>query len=621
MIFFILPLLGRKAAACICGILSGPKIPARIAGGVWIPVMGILAFLILSCPTGLENDSGTFYTVYTITFKPNNGDPTFYRQVVANNRAAAPDPKPSKEGYVFTGWYDSQDLANLYYFNVPVTADITLYAKWEPEPELETELTTKSFWAQRMDNNQYYQIQADLLAEGSYCKIWVEQDPKGSVSPALAQNMADVYDNNIYSKMIEAFNIGRIQVVLSNDSSRLLNNIMELADWLTDGDGKLSILLLDIQDTYDPSGNRSYVGGYFWTGNFYPQNSADLRRYSNETDMIYVDTYPGRPGEEGSNKTLAHEMQHLMNFVTSVVVRSSEPNKIDFMDLWIDEGLSSAAEYIYLGTHSNDRYEWFQEDPKGTIAKGNNFFVWGNYEDESVLDDYATVYLFFQWLRLQSGGGTEIYKSIISSKDYDYHAVTKAMKPSLGSLMTGDSDWSGLLKTWMAANYINAPDGLYGYRGEPKLDAVTARIAPAGTTSLQLLPGEGVYSITNDWGKTSSYASDRSPNIKYAGINPADTDFVSDDKTSPGGALLTYNVNIDTKSAAETGKLTGIAAGRGNRSAGAVSQARSAGNTAWEGPVSIDARDMLVRNGQSGEGFNRVFFPGAKVFTGEVHVE
>ncbi|MDR0388014.1 MAG: InlB B-repeat-containing protein [Treponema sp.] len=567
--------------------------------------MGLLALLVLSCPIELENRPSTFYTV---SFETGNGGSISSQYVAANAKVKVPQPAPSKEGYTFTGWYVGES-GERYYFNVPVTADITLYAKWEPKPE--TGSNTKTFWALRIDTNEHYQIQADLLAEGKYCKIWVEQDPKGSVSPAIARDVARNYDENIYAKMMGSFDIGQILVQDSSGGiSFTANSIMEFADWLTDEDGKLSILFLDIQDTYDPSGNRSYVGGYFWIGNLYQRDPSDLRQYSNQADMIYLDTYPGKPGEKDSNATLAHEMQHLMNFVTSVVKRNG------LMELWIDEGLSSAAEYIYLGDHSNDRYEWFQEDRKGTLAKGNNFFVWGNYSDDSILDDYATVYLFFQWLRLQAEDKA-IYKNVIGSQDTDYRAVTEAMKPFLGSLMASGSDWNGLLKTWLAANYINAPSGPYGYKGEPKLGNVRAKTAPAGTTSLQLLPGEGVYSMINAWGDISSYASNSGPNIKYTGIHDTNG-LVSDRETYPGGALLTYNASPNAKGSPETGKLTGIA---GNPSAGGVSRARSAGGTVLEGPVSIDARDMLVRNGQSGEGFDRALFPGVKVFAREAHGE
>jgi hypothetical protein len=82
--------------------LNNFKIPARIFRRVWIPVMGFLAFLILSCPSALEV-SRVFYTVI---FETNDGSFIAPQQVVANDKAKAPE-QPSRNGFIFTGWYDS----------------------------------------------------------------------------------------------------------------------------------------------------------------------------------------------------------------------------------------------------------------------------------------------------------------------------------------------------------------------------------------------------------------------------------------------------------------------------------------------------------------------------------
>jgi hypothetical protein len=469
-----------------------------------------------------------------------------------------------------------------------------------------TVLGTRDFWAVDMRTGKYYQTRADLLAEGQYCKIWVEQDSRERTGSAVAQAVARDYDENIYPKMRDHFGL---QFTEKDQNGLVISrkNTLELADWLADRDGKLSILLLDIKDGYNSSVSGSYTAGYFSSANFYQQSNSNL------ADMIYVDTYPGEPGKPGGNVTLAHETQHLMNFITSSQLRRNDSATYP-METWIDEGLSSAAEYIYLGDHPKDRYLWFNKDPKGTIARGNNFFVWGNYQDDSKLDDYATVYLFFQWLRLQSGG-TGIYKNIMTSPYSDYHAVAGAADKSMPG--NGYAGWDTLLKTWMAANYIKAPSGKYGYQNDGGLNEVQAKIAPGGITALQLLPGEGVYSIA---GKelTSYYNAGSGPNIKYAGlVKPAG---IVDDK-SPylGGVLLTYNANTDPKGTRETGRLTGLADMSGSGSGGVLSSQRSVAGTTWEGPVRIDARDMLARNGrrEEGEGFvPDAFLPGDWILEG-----
>jgi hypothetical protein len=495
---------------------------------------------------------------------------------------------------------------------LPVTAVLVLLffscdLDGKPNKENPNNTRTKTFWAQNLATTVHYQLQAELLAEGTYCKVWVEKN--SGVSANTARNMANAYDNNIYQKMIDVFSIRNFTY-----SGYNFSNIMELADALTDGDGKLTILLLDIKDGYRQGVNDSYVAGYFWAGNFYPPDlMPSVTRYSNQCDMIYVDISPGVPGSDDSNMTLAHEMQHLMNFVTSNVKRSNG------MDLWIDEGLSSAAEWVYLGRHDQSKLNWFNNNGvydnnstkviSSSIDEGNNFFVWENRVTDSnpypILDDYATVYFFFQWLRLQAGEDANtlalqsIYKDIITSTQYNHTAVLNALN---AKAQENYSDWGTLLKTWLAANYINAPGGPYGYRSELVLKDLKAPTVAPGTTTVELYPGEGVYSITNSAGSTNAQGQ----NIRYAGLKESPAQ-VSDDNVYAGGALLTYNINTDAADAQEQGITTGVAASV-SAAVSAAASAASGGRSAlpFTGPYRIGAGDLLRRNGkdESFSGFN-----------------
>jgi hypothetical protein len=433
------------------------------------------------------------------------------------------------------------------------------------------------FWAQDLTNDTFYRVTAKLLAEGRYCKVWVE-DSSLNVRPDTARKIAREYDNNIYGKMLSAFDDGKFTLPNEDDTDITLGNILEYADWLTDKDGKLSILLLDIRDGYTRQGD-SYTAGYFWGGNLLGGS------YSNRMDMIYLDTYPAVPGSKEAYQTLAHEMQHLMNFAATKLEQKPQ------MDVWIDEGLSSAAEYIYLGEQVEERYEWFNTDREGTIAKGNNFFFWGNLKNTSILDEYATVYLFFQWLRVQAGG-TGIYKDIMKSEFSDYRAVTAAAETSISWFsQESTKSWENLFRPWLAANYINAASGIYGYNSDSTLKDVKAKTAPAGTNSLPLLPGEAVYSKTDNDGSTSDYTSGSGVNIKYVGLKKDGT--VDGNKTYPDGWLLTYNANFNKSGASESGKLTGVA------DTSIIARSSSVGGSEWRKPVRIDARDMLARNGHN----------------------
>jgi len=469
---------------------------------------------------------------------------------------------------------------------------------------------TGNFWAIDMSTDRFYRVDAELLASNERCEVWVEKG-KG-VTAAMALEVANEYKNGIVDKMVDAFGI-------SIDNNGAPITIMDQADIFGDGNGKLCILLLDIKDNYKGV-NDSYVAGYFYSGDFYSKSTAEFYGFrSNERDMIYIDIYPGLNSKniKSTYMTLAHELQHLINFTTSQVVRRKTENgitSVTAMDTWIDEGLSSAAEVIYLGKQNIERLAWYCLNGTNNITSsihfGNNFFSWGNdmctthgngktncnYNCKkniyAILDEYATVYLFFQWLKIHYGD--DIYRSIISSKDHDYRAVTSKIGGDL------KNNWSELIKTWHAANFIYGSNQ-YGYNNvfSPLLGdygiTFKTHYAPTNLPNITLLPGEGVYSLANTNPNVSSAG-----NISYSFLskNPGavNTSFQS------GATLLTFNSSSNNKGNGEQGKVTGAAPPsiiispndnvQGSRSAVSAP-------SMFKGPFPIGAHDVLRSKGSS----------------------
>jgi hypothetical protein len=419
-----------------------------------------------------------------------------------------------------------------------------------------------AFWAQILaagnSYGNYYEVDAVLLAKGEKCVVWAERS--AGVSVATGEAIAREYDRNIYSKIVNVFGSPEL-----------------MAEYDVDEDDRLTLLLLDIKDGFNGSG--AYTAGYFYSNDLFKPNSNN---HSNGRDMIYVDTNPSRLRSQESYATIAHELQHFLNYVS----RSAAGRQA--MDTWIDEGLSAAAEYIYLGRHNQERVAQFAFSE--TVRQGNNFFVWKD-RPNNLLDDYSTVYLFFQWLRIQSredeSGGTAIYRRIIDSEYYDYRAVTGAISGAFAERL-GSTSWETTLRSWLAANYINSPDGLYGYHGElPDL-----HVWALGGLTQSLLPGEGVYSAVGD--TPGAFPNSGGPNIKYAGLrktteSPQDSP-LSLDTLYPKGKLLTFNSNADnSKKRSETGRLT-------NGEAEPIPEFRSGRSVGQPGTSwAIDARDIMGR--------------------------
>ena len=84
---------------------------------------------------GVTNDGGKIEdgAYETVTFNSDGGTPVEEAKVLRGQKVAKPTDDPTKSGYTFTGWEDANG-AGAYNFDTPVTAPLTLTAKWEKVP-------------------------------------------------------------------------------------------------------------------------------------------------------------------------------------------------------------------------------------------------------------------------------------------------------------------------------------------------------------------------------------------------------------------------------------------------------------------------------------------------------
>ncbi|MDR1398709.1 MAG: hypothetical protein LBJ41_02135 [Treponema sp.] len=417
---------------------------------------------------------------------------------------------------------------------------------------------TRSFYAVNMITSRFYLINAVKLAESEHCIVYA--DEKVNVSYKTAEAIAGEYEAKIYTQITDTF--GMFEDV--------------------DGNGKLILLLLDIIDGYGGA-QSSYVAGFFQSYHLFKKSTNYQYQYSNEADMLFLDTNPLEPGSESFYSTLAHEFQHLINFSQTTL----KDGRME--DIWIDEGLATAAEYVYNG-HQKARIDFFNQDPYRSIRYGNNFFVWdGDWESGTggsydPVANYATDYLFFQWLRIHANNGVGIYKDIIGSRYRDYRAVTEVAQNRIDASL---GDWETLLRTWLLANAYNKTGGLLGYKGE-----IETTFKPIVGATRSLAPGEGVFSRIGLSGTDDSFeSSSASGNIRYAGLNPSSED--ESDIAGPvynGQYLLTFNVNSNNSGSSETGYL---AQGSEHSVSGSILMGRTLGEETEPtllGPFPIDVQ-------------------------------
>jgi len=69
---------------------------------------------------------------YTVSFDVAGGSAVSNQTVNHGEKASQPTTEPTKAGYTFGGWYTDVMLTDTYDFNTVITANTTIYAKWEP---------------------------------------------------------------------------------------------------------------------------------------------------------------------------------------------------------------------------------------------------------------------------------------------------------------------------------------------------------------------------------------------------------------------------------------------------------------------------------------------------------
>lgn len=77
------------------------------------------------------NDSGTLFKLsggVKVSFETGEGSKVDF-QTTADGKLVKPTD-PTRDGYTFGGWYTDEACTQAYDFSTPVTADLTLYAKW-----------------------------------------------------------------------------------------------------------------------------------------------------------------------------------------------------------------------------------------------------------------------------------------------------------------------------------------------------------------------------------------------------------------------------------------------------------------------------------------------------------
>lgn len=142
-------------------------------------------------------------TTYSVTFNTNGGS-YISGQTVESGKTIVKPNNPTRQGYVFKGWYSDVNLENVYDFSSAVTGNITLYAKWN------------NTYTVKFQTNGGNTIEDQIIENGE--KINRPNDPK----------------KNGYK--FEGWFIDAELTTMYNFSNELISDIILYAKWNTDFD-------------------------------------------------------------------------------------------------------------------------------------------------------------------------------------------------------------------------------------------------------------------------------------------------------------------------------------------------------------------------------------------------
>ena len=299
----------------------------------------------------------------------------------------------------------------------------------------------EKFWTKNIVENKFVQIEATLKAIGKTCYIFVENGQ--SVNDAAIAKIQKTFDEKIYPTNTGTFG----------------------SEWKpgVDGDERLTLLMLDVKDGWQPNTNSGYVAGYFFAGDEFLQSQipANIPVKSNEREMMYLDLYPGDPNEDKYLAVVAHEFQHMIHFI-------HDPKE----KTWVNEACSQIATFLCGFGHQGQIMSWMK-------TPDNSLTAWAK---EQMLANYGQVYMWNYFLlnrHLKADADrVEFFRKLVDDKAQGTAGYQPRLKKYQSDMRSAFIDFS-------ITNFLNNPKlgkGQYAY------DASLGRFRLPSTAQLKTIP-------------------------------------------------------------------------------------------------------------------------------------
>ena len=314
-----------------------------------------------------------------------------------------------------------------------------------PEPVSYQEGRTDQFQVTDIVSREVYPVRATLWVVSEHAYWYV--DDRVDFQLEELQKSAQVYEDEIYPSVVKVFGTELVPGV--------------------DNDVHLTILHTPLRS----------VAGYFSASDEYP---VQVHAYSNQREMIYLDSSSSRFNTGGYFGTVAHELTHAIQF-------RADPTEAT----WVSEGLAEAGKELagYTPGFRNS----FLALPSTSLT------LWADTPGSSI-PNYGGASLFFDYLAQQYG--TESLGFLMNEPSNSIEGVEAYLE-----YVEAGKTFRDVFADWIVANYLDAEgEGPHSYPDSrvsiAALDGVvpetglTGEVAQYGTRYFDLRPGTPKITVT-----------------------------------------------------------------------------------------------------------------------------
>ncbi len=265
-----------------------------------------------------------------------------------------------------------------------------------------------AFYVLSEDTNRYFVMHATIEAETPHLYIYVQNGLH--LTRAQVQAAAEIFEKHTYPTDRAHFG----------------------SEWTpgVDGDPHITCLVGNLRS--------AGAGGFYSAEDEYPQI---VNPYSNQREMIYINSNAAVPGDPTFNEYLAHEFQHMIHW-------HMHPHD----NAWLNEGMSMLAEGIN-GYTPEDETSAYLELPDTQLD------AW-SLNGLSSIAHYGAAYLFLSYLYDRFGGS--FTRDMLADSRWTDFALIDHVLQQRHIRATAD----GLFAQWVVANElrnVSVDRGVYFY--------------------------------------------------------------------------------------------------------------------------------------------------------------